>query len=679
VDPLGYYAKLNVPLDATREEIKQKYRQIVRFYHPDKTQHLKESVEQHQLLQQQQQQDQEEGGEQRGGEGGSAATSSSKVEDAAKEGFAKPQAAYEVLSDPVKREVYDTYGREGLEAGQDIVVVDESAPSSLRRIREELQKRQLKEELLNEIRKEGVPDKYGRIQHTGLYHLSLSTDWREFNAAIRGEEGDPILQYKNWSNLFNVVELSNFLLHNNVTVQASSRDTISLGGQLTQHTKYQQASRGALTLSARRQVNPVLSFDLNAQIQTQPGETDSVKHLSVGSTRQLTRDDSLSLALSCDVQGMESDFDLSVSSTRRLGQHSSGELTVHVGSGSVLTISRQKQSHAMSLDIYAGKVFGLSGSLSKGFHVGKKSNAKEGGGGGGAFLVKGSVKARSDVVDLEIGSFKKIRKIPLNLGWGAAMNPRGLHWRFRLSHLGQRLVVPVCLSRSFTLQSIGATFLVPPLLTSIFMKTAYKPLKKWLQSMQPDDESNQGLMEDSQSSLKLAASDCVLMVGPAIRKRKANYMSSDLVIVQAVYGDIESFKENEDSHVGLGITRYNPSRLKNGGKWLEVTIPLQFMCKVDKLVLHEGICKHQLMGFGKPVPSDSDSDDAGNNPVKLLVRYLYKSKAYEVVVADHQGLNAPHDSHLVEDDASLGSKIKEKAGEIIEEVAEEIVNNLLSS
>ena len=125
-------------------------------------------------------------------------------------------------------------------------------------------------------------------------------------------------------------------------------------------------------------------------------------------------------------------------------------------------------------------------------------------------------------------------------------------------------------------------------------------------------------------------------------------------------------------HVGRGVQRYNPSKLANGRKWLDVTIPLQFMAKADKLVLHSGISKHQLMGFCRPAAS-AGVFEGGH---KLLVRYVYKSKAHQVVVSDLGAMNAPDASHRVED-AGAAEGIEKMAGEIVEEAAEEIITALL--
>lgn len=74
------YAILNLSADATEEEIKRSYRQLVTTYHPDKARDPALQAE-------------------------------------AGRAFNRIQEAYEVLSDPARRDVYDVYGAEGLSAG----------------------------------------------------------------------------------------------------------------------------------------------------------------------------------------------------------------------------------------------------------------------------------------------------------------------------------------------------------------------------------------------------------------------------------------------------------------------------------------------------------------------------------------------------------------------------------
>jgi len=75
-----YYAILNCAREASTDEVVRAYRKLAQVFHPDK--HLDEGRRQQ-----------------------------------AQESFSKVQEAYEVLSTPEKRQVYDVYGKQGLAAG----------------------------------------------------------------------------------------------------------------------------------------------------------------------------------------------------------------------------------------------------------------------------------------------------------------------------------------------------------------------------------------------------------------------------------------------------------------------------------------------------------------------------------------------------------------------------------
>jgi DnaJ family protein B protein 4 len=81
------YTALNVNPDATDEDIKRSFRELSLAYHPDRQ-------------------------------------STIELKEAANMQFHKLHSIYEVLSDPVKRQAYDMYGDEGVEAldGKDTLV-----------------------------------------------------------------------------------------------------------------------------------------------------------------------------------------------------------------------------------------------------------------------------------------------------------------------------------------------------------------------------------------------------------------------------------------------------------------------------------------------------------------------------------------------------------------------------
>ncbi|CAK0784705.1 hypothetical protein CVIRNUC_007909 [Coccomyxa viridis] len=80
----SFYAILNVPGDASEDDIKKSFRQLAQAYHPDK--HTDPALKAHAAAQ-----------------------------------FTKLQEAYEVLGNAARRQVYDIYGTEGLAAGLQVV------------------------------------------------------------------------------------------------------------------------------------------------------------------------------------------------------------------------------------------------------------------------------------------------------------------------------------------------------------------------------------------------------------------------------------------------------------------------------------------------------------------------------------------------------------------------------
>lgn len=75
LNAVDYYGVLNVPRDASQEDVAKAYRRLAQVFHPDK--HQDDSLKR-----------------------------------AAQEAFGKLQEAYEVLSDVHKRQIYDIYGKQ---------------------------------------------------------------------------------------------------------------------------------------------------------------------------------------------------------------------------------------------------------------------------------------------------------------------------------------------------------------------------------------------------------------------------------------------------------------------------------------------------------------------------------------------------------------------------------------
>jgi DnaJ family protein C protein 11 len=117
-DERSYYALLGVAPTASEEEVRRAFRQLATTLHPDKV-------------------------------------ANSAQHDEAATLFTQIQEAYEILSDPQKRDIYDVYGKEGLTAG--LQLGDRlKTRDELRAEWEAFQKKQKKEALEASVNYRGV-------------------------------------------------------------------------------------------------------------------------------------------------------------------------------------------------------------------------------------------------------------------------------------------------------------------------------------------------------------------------------------------------------------------------------------------------------------------------------------------------------------------------------------------
>ena len=104
-----YYALLNVPRTANKEEVKSQYMELAKVLHPDKRG----------LLHRSNGEDGKAGKESKAGTAasvGEISGDSGKVDSEAQELFLRVDAAYKTLMDDRSRKIYDDYGMPGLEA-----------------------------------------------------------------------------------------------------------------------------------------------------------------------------------------------------------------------------------------------------------------------------------------------------------------------------------------------------------------------------------------------------------------------------------------------------------------------------------------------------------------------------------------------------------------------------------
>uniref|UniRef100_A0A1B0DAB5 Uncharacterized protein n=1 Tax=Phlebotomus papatasi TaxID=29031 RepID=A0A1B0DAB5_PHLPP len=188
-----YYTFLNVPRNATTEQINTAYRHLSRIYHPDK--HV--------------------------------ADVRKKIEAEAL--FNRLKTAYEVLSDPHKRAIYDSLGVKGLETDGWEVTLRQKTPAEIREEYERLAKEREERALQQKTNPRG--------------NVTVMINATEILCPYYDEFDEKILP---------TVEVSGISMSQSIDAPITVRDTVTLSGSLSSQ---KGIGNGAFSVSGRRLLN----------------------------------------------------------------------------------------------------------------------------------------------------------------------------------------------------------------------------------------------------------------------------------------------------------------------------------------------------------------------------------------------------------------------------------------
>ncbi|GLC33687.1 hypothetical protein PLESTB_000104100 [Pleodorina starrii] len=639
-DTAEYYAVLNIPRDASDEEVRRAYRNLAQVYHPDK----------HQDPEQKQR---------------------------AEQAFNRLQAAYEVLSDPVRRQVYDVYGKEGLDAGFEVGTKLDSV-EDLKKKWEEFKRKQESDraELLS--------------NHRGAYVCRL--DLSDPRATLAGHRP-----------LFRGATVTN-----SIDTPVGEADVFYVQGNAALRNNM---GAGSLIFGYRRVLSQHDSLDSNVVLGPRPSAT-------LTSTRQVTPYTSASLTTSY-TPGVGTGMQLST--TRHLPYNMQATLGWVVGpapvSGVSFNVSKRGTKYVASGKLDLGPMTGLSARLV--YHINPTVH------------VRAIARAAGSGLELELGAGRKWGKNTLGYV-GSVVGTQGIAVKGRLVRGGQTFEVPITLSPDYTdLTTLAASVLLPPLAYVAVSRFVVRPLVRWSRQRRERREQHQHA-EAIRESLHKAASECAL-IEPVARRRArseaAKRPSAGLVVLDAVYGKVEEYlaeggpqqraaaaataaaaaaaaapaaAEGSDlaaalaaavaAAVGTGseaavaaaaaggeapgtatATATTAEAERSGSHatasasgreagaaaapaaaaealplpppWLSVTTALQYLVSESKLTLHPGVPKKNQMGFADPTPGSADATRL------LYVSYLYGDKVFEVTVDDTDGLQLPGAGEVVSETA----------------------------
>eukprot|EP00258_Populus_trichocarpa_P038343 XP_024454362.1 chaperone protein dnaJ 13 isoform X2 [Populus trichocarpa] len=488
----------------------------------------------------------------------------------ATENFQRICQAYEILSDEYKRQIYDIYGMEGINSGLELGPKLDKV-EELKAELERLRKRKEEEKMLAHFRPSG----------TILSHLSLP----------QFLDGDGIMR--------------GMAMSSEVQSQLSKRTAIAIGGNLEVN---ENSGGGAASTVLRHQLSPVSSIEFIASAGLRA-------LIGVQTTRNLSLHSTATIAIAKSLR--DGSINLSNTWTRQLSETANGNIQLLLGPESSIAVGWQKKHEKMSA---SGELKIGTSSFAASAHYTHRFSSKSHGRIAGRF---GSTN-----LEVEVGGGRKLSNFS-TVRMLYTIGIQGIFWKFELHRGGQKLIIPMLLSRHLNPVFATGAFVIPTSLYFLLKKFVVKPyyLQREKQKTLENKERNSAQVQEARAAAEKAQQ---LLKIVANRKISKHLETNELVITKAVYGSSKALKKADESRE---VNKESASEV------FDVTIPLNFLINDSgQLKLHEGVRKSGIMGFCDPCPGE---------PKLLHVEFTYGGKRFEVEVDDYAALLIPQESHRV--------------------------------
>ncbi|KAL5551169.1 hypothetical protein UlMin_001345 [Ulmus minor] len=492
------------------------------------------------------------------------------MKDIATENFQRICEAYEILTDETKRQIYDIYGMEGLTSGLELGPKLNKA-EELKEELERLKKRKEQEKVSAHFRPSGTI-----LASMSLPHF-LHGDGFMRGMAMRSE----------------------------VQSQISKRNTLAIAGNLEVDGN---AGGGAATAVFRHQMSSVSSVEVMASAGL---------HALIGiqSTRHLTLHSTATMGIAMSLR--DGSLNLTNVWTRQLSDTASGTIQLGLGRESSIAVGWQKKAERMSA---SGEVKFGTGSFGASAHYTHRFSSKSHG------RIAGRVGSTN--LEIEVGGGRKISNFS-TVRMLYTIGIQGIFWKFELHRGGQKLVVPILLTRHWNPGFATGALIIPTSIYFLLKKFVFKPYyrKREKQKVLENMEKTSAQVREARAAAEKAQQ---LLKNVANRKTARQSERDGLVITKAVYGNRKALKK---------IDEPTEATDESSSQIIDVTLPLNFLVNDSgQLKLHEGVKKSGIMGFCDPCPGE---------PKQLYVEYTYGGRRYEVVVDDYGELLIPQEAHRI--------------------------------
>lgn len=463
----NYYAFLNVPKNATNEQINNAYRKLSRIYHPDKHTDL-----------------------------------NSKQNATAL--FNRTKRAYEVLSDPHKRAIYDCVGEKGLQTDGWEIVHRTKTPAEIREEYESLARAREERKLLQRTNPRG--------------NITINVNATELFAPYDDNE-------------LPKVEVSSMSISQSIEAPITLKDTVTMSGNL--HSSNGTGS-GNFLISGRRLINKGwLELDLGA------GNGPLV---GMKASRNLSQKVFCNGGLSLNFRdhGVVPTFVTTLAV--QLDKHTVGYLTYNASTQSSMSTSIESQSekHAWSTSVSIGVPHCyLSASYTR------KLAQYE-------MKLKAAVKVGTFGFLTECGAEKKVSKYSSVVATVSVGRPTGVFLRLKLIRSSQTYVFPIHLSDEIVPAAIFYATIAPIITWFVVKKTLIDPMNQERRSieLQKTRKNNEQRLALKKEEARVAIE---LMMHTYERIVLEENERQGLIILKALYGALTENDDENDSKIDVTI------------------------------------------------------------------------------------------------------------------------------
>ncbi|KAL4658568.1 hypothetical protein GN956_G3177 [Arapaima gigas] len=552
LDNQDYYSLLNVRRETTSEELKSSYRRLCMLYHPDKHR-------------------------------------DPELKRQAEKLFNVVHQAYEVLSDPQSRAIYDIYGKRGLEVEGWEVVERKRTPAEIREEFERLQRERDERRLQQRTNPKGT--------------ISVGVDATDFFDRYEEDFEDTP------SGGFPQVEINKMHISQSIEAPLTARDTAVLSGSLSTHNGN---GGGSINLVLRR----VTSVKGWGEVEFGAGDMQGPL-FGMKVFRNLTP--RCFVTAQCGMQFSSRGVRPNVATVfaRHLDNNTVGYLQWRWGSQSSMNTSivrDTKSSHfTLALQLGVPHSFVL---MSYQYKFQDEDQTK----------VKGTVKYVSGFFGTVV-EYGVERKISQHSVLGATVSigvPQGVSLKLKLNRASQTYIFPIHLTDQLLPSAVFYATVGPLIFYLAIQRLIIQPYTQTQKEQDLKKQRENVALEIARK--KHEAESAVLLMQESVRRIiEAEESKMGLIILNAWYGKFVT----------------NNSRRQEKAKVIDVTVPLQCLVKDSKLILTEA-SKVGLPGFYDPCVGEEKS-------LKLL--YQFRGVIHQVLSGDTEPLRIPKQSHRISADA----------------------------